>query len=617
MQRYEQIRVGVSWRLVWFAILLGIFALSGIALNAAAALAHESEMDWDANYWDNMTLTGSPVISRLDTTLDFNWAEGSPGTGIPTDGFSARWERHLNIAADESGNYLFTAVIDDGVRVWVDGDLLIDSWVEQAETSYEAELFLAQGQHLVRVEYFEMAGSASISVSWARAAVLPTTYWQGEYFNNKSLEGTPQTTRGDARIDFDWGYESPLDGLNADGFSVRWSRVLQLPAGDYRFTATVDDGVRLFIENRTLIDAWQVQASATHSQVIYLDGSPVTVKMEYYEETGQAQAGLSWHRLEVSPTSTPASASTAAPTSTPPPTTTPTLTPTPTPVPTIVWQALYWNNLTLSGSPALAQQEFAINYDWGAGSPAPQLINTDGFSARWSGQISLEAGSYIFDVAADDGVRLFVNDIKRIDGWSNHPLTSYQTTMEHTGGTLNVVLEYYENTELAQVRLSWRSTADPTPEPSPTPTPTPVLSDSAVLVDDRDSGFQRGGTTSTWREADEGYAAHLYWTENNDKTRSGYNWGQWSPQLEAASYEVFVYIPENHTTTGNARYWISHAGGFTLREVDQSSYANQWVSLGTYTFSGTQEDYISLSDVTYETFLSTNVAWDAIKWEKR
>ena len=214
-------------------------------------------------------------------------------------------------------------------------------------------------------------------------------------------------------------------------------------------------------------------------------------------------------------------------------------------------------------------------------------------------------------------MRLFVNDIKRIDGWSNHPLTSYQTTMEHTGGTLNVVLEYYENTELAQVRLNWRSTADPTPEPSPTPTPTPVLSDSAVLVDDRDSGFQRGGTTSTWREADEGYAAHLYWTENNDKTRSGYNWGQWSPQLEAASYEVFVYIPENHTTTGNARYWISHAGGFTLREVDQSSYANQWVSLGTYTFSGTQEDYISLSDVTYETFLSTNVAWDAIKWEKR
>ena len=79
--------------------------------------------------------------------------------------------------------------------------------------------------------------------------------------------------------------------------------------------------------------------------------------------------------------------------------------------------------------------------------------------------------------------------------------------------------------------------------------------------------------------------------------------------MEAVSYEVFVYIPDNHATTGNARYWISHAGGFTLREVDQSQYAGQWVSLGIYNFSGTENDYISLSDVTYETYLSHKVAW--------
>ena len=76
-------------------------------------------------------------------------------------------------------------------------------------------------------------------------------------------------------------------------------------------------------------------------------------------------------------------------------------------------------------------------------------------------------------------------------------------------------------------------------------------------------------------------------------------------------------FPSNHATTGNARYWISHSGGFTLREVDQSQHSDQWVSLGTYTFSGTDEDYISLSDVTYETYLSTKVAWDAMKWEKQ
>jgi hypothetical protein len=212
---------------------------------------------------------------------------------------------------------------------------------------------------------------------------------------------------------------------------------------------------------------------------------------------------------------------------------------------------------------------------------------------------------------SDDGVRLFIDSVQRIDGWSDHPATPYQYTLQHDGGSVSLVLEYYEHEESAQVKLSWVAA---TPEPSPTPQPTPTVS---VVVDDQDSGFERGGLTTTWQEESAGHADHLFWTNNNDKTRNGYNWGKWSPDLEAASYEVFVYIPENNATTGNARYWISHAGGFTLREVDQSQYAGQWVSLGTYNFSSTENDYISLSDVTYETYLSHKVAWDAIKWEEQ
>ena len=638
MQRSNRIRVGISWlftricgrigrsgRIAWCAVLLGLCALSVIALNSADALAQDTDTDWDANYWSNVSLTGDAVITRTDETLDFDWGDGSPDTGIPADRFSASWERHLNISADESGHYIFTAVVDDGVRLSVDGTLLIDSWIEQAETSYQARLFLSEGQHLIRVEYLELTGDASISVSWEREPDLPTTYWRGEYFNNSSLEGTPQTTRNDARIDFDWGEGSPLAGINQDGFSVRWSRSLQLPAGDYRFSATVDDGVRLFIGERTLIDAWQAQPSTTHAQLIYLDGDPVSVRMEYFEGTGEAEARLSWNRLEVTPTTTPSSASTAAPTpaatTTPTATITPTATPatptpTPTPTPTVVWQAQYWNNRTFDGAPVLVRQESIINHNWEAGSPAPS-INADDFSARWSGQISLESGSYRFDVLSDDGVRLFIDNVKRIEAWSDHPATSYYYTLQHDGGPVNLVLEYYEHLESAQIRLTWASTATATPEPTPSPSPQPTATASTVVVDDQDSGFQRGGLTTTWRQETEGHADHYYWTNNNDKTRSGYNWGKWSPQLEAASYEVSVYIPQNNATTGNARYWISHTGGFTLREVDQSQYADQWVSLGTYIFSGTQEDSISLSDVTYETYLSRKVAWDAMKWEKR
>ena len=663
MHRGNRIRVGVlrlfawldrrggkSGRIACCAALLGLCALSVIALNSVDALAHESETAWEADYWANTTLTGDAVISREDETLSFDWGDGSPGTGIPADRFSGRWLRHLNISAEEAGDYIFTAEVDDGVRLWVDGVLRIDSWIEQAKASYEARLHLSEGQHLIRVEYFELTGAASISVSWEREADLPTTFWRGEYYNNSSLQGPAHTTRGDARINFDWGYESPLEGLNQDEFSVRWSRSLQLPAGDYRFTATVDDGVRLLVGDRTLLDFWQVQTATTYSQIIYLDGNAVTVRMEYYEGTGQAEARLTWNKLETSatptptptgptPTSTttplagsttaatatplatatppatytPAPTSTAATSPTPGPTSTsgPTPTPTATSTPVIVWQALYWNNTTLTGTPALAQQESVIDYNWGTGSPASPTINADNFSARWSTQISLESGSYRFDVVSDDGVRLFIDSVKQIDGWSDHPATSYQYTMQHDGGSLNLVLEYYEHEEAAQVKLSWVAA---TPQPSPTPQPTPTVS---VVVDDQDSTFERGGLTTTWQEEDEGHADHLFWTNNNDKTRTGYNWGKWSPDLEAASYEVFVYIPENNATTSNARYWISHSGGFTLREVDQSQYSNEWVSLGTYSFSGTNNDYVSLSDVTYETYLSRKVAWDAMKWEER
>ena len=638
MQQSRRNRVGVSWRftrlggrgdetkrIAWCAaVLLALCALSILALNSAEALAHESDTSWEANFWNNTTLTGAAVLAREDETLDFDWGEGAPDTTIPADNFSARWERHLNVAADETGNYIFTVEVDDGVRLWVGEELLVDSWIEQAKTSYQATMSLSEGQHLVRVEYLELTGAASISVNWAREPVLPTTYWQGEYFNNSTLEGTPQVTRGDARISFDWGEESPATGLNQDGFSVRWSRILQLPAGDYRFTVTVDDGVRLFVGDRTLIDGWQDQPSATHSQVIYLDGSPVTVRMEYYEATGEAEAHLSWHSLDITPTLAPTSAVTAAPTSTAviTPTATPTPstpTPTPTPTATVVWQAQYWNNRTFTGNPTLTQQESAINYNWGDGSPAAS-INADSFSARWTGQLSLESGSYRFDVVSDDGVRLFLDSVKRIEAWSDHAATAYYYTLQHDGGTVNVVLEYYEHVELAQVSLTWGvpATATPTPTLTPLPTASPTPDPNAiVIVDDQNSAFQRGGLTTTWRQETEGYAVHLFWTNNNDQTRSGYNWGKWSPQLQAATYEVFVYIPQNHATTGNARYWISHTGGFTLREVNQSQYSGQWVSLGTYIFSGTTEDYISLSDVTYETYLSHKVAWDAIKWEKR
>ncbi len=163
-------------------------------------------------------------------------------------------------------------------------------------------------------------------------------------------------------------------------------------------------------------------------------------------------------------------------------------------------------------------------------------------------------------------------------------------------------MEYYENLEVAGARLTWARVDGDTP---------------AIIVEDTDPGFVKGGSATGWHTAAEGHGGHLTWTRNNDWPRYDYNWARWYPSLAPRRYEVFAYIPERYGTTSKARYWVSHRDGFTLRIVDQSAYANRWVSLGTYWFRGSQRDYVSLADATYERYFSRLIAFDALKWEPR
>jgi hypothetical protein len=135
-----------------------------------------------------------------------------------------------------------------------------------------------------------------------------------------------------------------------------------------------------------------------------------------------------------------------------------------------------------------------------------------------------------------------------------------------------------------------------------------------VIVDNADPGFRKGGSPTTWHSAPEGHGSTMIWTKNNDRLRPNYNWVRWYPELEAGSYEVLVHIPEHYSTTRSARYWVSHHEGFTLCRVNQAANGGRWVSLGAFTFRGTGDEYVSLSDVTYEPYLSRLIAFDAVKW---
>lgn len=121
-------------------------------------------------------------------------------------------------------------------------------------------------------------------------------------------------------------------------------------------------------------------------------------------------------------------------------------------------KADYFNNMTLSGTPALTRTDATVNFDWGTGNPGAPIGN-DNFSVRWSGQIQpLYSENYTFTTRSDDGIRLWVNGTQIINNWTDHGPTNDTGAITITAGVkYDIVLEFYENGGGAVAQLSWSS----------------------------------------------------------------------------------------------------------------------------------------------------------------
>ncbi len=263
--------------------------------------------DWQGEYFANTDVSGSPVFVRSDPLINFAWGTGSPGEGIPDDNFSVRWTKTV---AMSPGTQRFYVRADDGVRVWLNSQLIVDKWQDATDKTYTTDATISQVNNNLRVEYFEGVGDAQIQFWWERVGDF--TDWRGQYYNNKTLDESGLViTRNDTAVDFQWGLGSPASGIPVDNFSARWSRTIRFEQNRYRFFATVDDGVRIYIDGKLLLDDWQDKSVRTVSAATDLSASDHIIIIEYYENEYDAQIRVWW---EVdTPTATPTPTNTPVP----------------------------------------------------------------------------------------------------------------------------------------------------------------------------------------------------------------------------------------------------------------------------------------------------------------
>ena len=132
---------------------------------------------------------------------------------------------------------------------------------------------------------------------------------KAEYFRGRDFAGAPLVTRVDARVAFRWDRGSPTDdpiargelaperAVGPDDFSVRWSGQLRPPvSGRYELSVGADDGFRLFINSRLVIDAWHVspRLQSGSAFVDFEAGKPCDIRLEYFEDTRDAEVRLAW-----------------------------------------------------------------------------------------------------------------------------------------------------------------------------------------------------------------------------------------------------------------------------------------------------------------------------------
>lgn len=278
----------------------------------------------------------------------------------------------------------------------------------------------------------------------AAAAQNSYSLWFINYWDNEDLKGSPVAKASTGVIDYHWN-GSPTEGVPSDHWSAQWTSYVNFSPGTYRITTQNDDGVRVYLGDKHIIVDWNKHGVVTNEATVSLLGGSYSMAVDFFDDYGQAVLKVGWQRLGPPVPGVPDVTIISSQQTQPPA----------PPSSQTAWLAHYWNNTSMSGNPALARYESAIYYDWGWGSPAPGIVASDNFSARWSRSVYFGAGTYRFTTHSDDGIRVYIDGHLIIDNWTVHAVQTNIADVTLASGTHSLVVEYFEYTGLAVARLWW------------------------------------------------------------------------------------------------------------------------------------------------------------------
>ena len=195
-------------------------------------------------YFNNSNLT-NPIFTRVDPVIDFNWGSGSPGSGISAETYSVRWEGE--ILPEFSQNYSFRTTTDDGVRLWVNDQQVIDKWINQGATPHVGTINLTANNKIsIRMVYYEATGAASAKLEWRSSSqpwqVIPQNLLFPIQVNNTPPTVTLSTANTNVSGPFtvNTAFNESVTGLTLNDFTVINASLSGLSGSGQNFSFTVN-----------------------------------------------------------------------------------------------------------------------------------------------------------------------------------------------------------------------------------------------------------------------------------------------------------------------------------------------------------------------------------------